>query len=191
MSFKNKLFSAFTLLFAIVAFTTFVAAQDKPDGPPPAGEGRMDKRFGERKMGGKRFGEGRRGGGPHGDRMFMRALRDIELTEAQQTQIKALMDSHRASFAPQMDEIRSLIQKKRDGSITEAETARLTDIHNQRKASSEQLRNTILGLLTPDQLTKLEQLKAERKLRMEERKQRMMERRQQRENPTDKPKMDN
>lgn len=168
MSFKQKFFSAITLAFAIVAFSTFVSAQDKTDNPtPPTKEGKMGKRFAEGK-------EGKRGKRGHhgGDRKMMRALRGIELTEAQQVQIKSLLENHRNSLAPQKEEIHSLIQKKRDGSITEAETARLTEIHNQRKASSEQLKNTIMGLLTPDQITKLEQMKVEREQRREERKER-------------------
>ncbi|MEZ5427716.1 MAG: hypothetical protein R2747_15715 [Pyrinomonadaceae bacterium] len=188
MSFKQKFFSAVTVALALVAFSTFVSAQDKSDTPnPPAREGKMEKRFGEGHHGrggmhGRHFGD---------DRMMFRFLRGIELTEAQQTQIKTLMEAHRASLAPQQEELRTLFQKKRDGSLTEADKTRLTEIHNQRKASSEQLKATIMGMLTPDQVAKLEQMKAERQQRMEERKQRMMERRQQRENRTEKPATDN
>ena len=171
MSLIRRVFSAVTLVFAVAAFSTFVAAQDRPEGPPsPKMEGKMGKSFGERR--GKHKGMHRGG--------ILRSLRRIDLTEAQRTQIKGLMESHRAGFASQHDEIRALMEKKRSGTLTEADTARLTEFHNQMKASSEQLKNSITALLTPEQIAKLEQMKAVRIQRMEERKIRMEAWRQQR-----------
>ena len=86
---------------------------------------------------------------------------------------------------PQYEETRSLKMKKRDGSITETEQARFEQIKTEMKASSEQMKLSIMGFLTPEQTAKLTQMKAEREQRMQERKQRWQERKQQRETPKD------
>ena len=183
MSLKQRVLSVITLIFAVAAFSIVGTAQDKTDAPaPPPKEGKMGKRFGERGGGMK---------GKHGPMRFMREFRELDLTESQRNQIKSLMDGHHANFAGQHDEIHGLMMKKRDGSITDTETARLTEFHDQMKASAEQLRSSVMALLTPEQTVKLEQIRAERKLRMEERKQRKMERRGAPESKPEAPKTDN
>lgn len=182
----RKFFSLITLMFAIVAMTTFVSAQEKSDSDAPKREMKRDGQFGKRNFGeGKHGKRGMRG---HGGGNIMRMVRGLDLTDAQKTQIKTLMETNRTAMQPSFEEARSLHMKKRDGSITETEQARLEQIKTEMKASSEQLRLTVLGLLTPEQNAKLEQMKAEREQRMQERKQRWQERKQQKESaPANKP----
>lgn len=178
MSIKRKFFSIITLSFAVVAFSTFVSAQDGSGqtDTPQKKEGRYGKGMrGE----GHRGGKGMRGGN------IMRSLRGIELTEAQETQIKSLMDAQKATYEPKREEMRSLMMKKCDGSITEDEKARFDQFRNEMKASSQQLELSVMALLTPEQTAKLTQMKAEREQRMQEHKQKRMERKQQTEKPTD------
>jgi protein CpxP len=180
MSLKRKFFSIVTLAFAVVAFSTFASAQKE------GGNQTDDSTVREGKFSKRGFGKGMRGDkGMHGGKGILRILRGIELTEAQKTQIKSLMDTQRATFEPQREEMRNLMMKKRDGSINEAEQSRLTEMRNQMKASSEQLKISVMALLTAEQTAKLTQLEAERQQRRQERKQRWQEKRQQNEKPAD------
>ncbi len=110
---------------------------------------------------------------------MLRGIHHLDLTDAQKSQIRTLMETHRTVNKPLMDEMRTLMVKRRDGSFTDADKARIEEIHAGMKESGDQLRATVLGLLTPEQNAKLEQMKAERKERMELRKQRYIERREQ------------
>lgn len=177
MSKARKIFSFLTLLFAVVAMTTFVAAQEKSDSDMQKREMKRDGKLSKRN-----FFEGKRGKrGKRGHRGFMRMLRGIELTDNQKEQIKTLAETQRATNQPMREEARELYMKKRDGTITEAETERLKQIHMDMKASGDQFKATILGLLTPEQRAEIDRIKAEREQRRQERRRRWQERKQQQE----------
>jgi Spy/CpxP family protein refolding chaperone len=167
MSFKHKFISAITLALAIGTFTTFVSAQDN------SANNQQDSTKKERKF--ERRGEGFRGdkgmhGGKHGgDRMLMGAIHRLDLTDAQKSQIKTILETNKPNQT-QFSEMRGLMQKKRDGSITEQEQARLEEIRTQAKASAEQTHNSILAVLTAEQRTQLEQMKQEMRERRGNRK---------------------
>jgi Spy/CpxP family protein refolding chaperone len=103
MSLKNRFFSAITLAFAAIAFTTFASAQDttNPDTTPKQEnrEWRKGKRDG--------MGKGFRGGGMRGG--MMRGFRDLNLTDAQKEQIKTIMEANRPDQAT-MEELKTLHQ---------------------------------------------------------------------------------
>ncbi len=172
MSLKQKLISTVTLAFAIAAFTTFAAAQDtttqtsdSANAPQKSERGRFGRHGGEGKFG--KEGRGDRGG----DRMMMREFSRLNLTDAQKSQIKSLTEANRAANQGTFQELRGLRMKKRDGSITADEQARLKTLKSQFKASAEQTQNSVLALLTAEQRTQLDQFKAERKQKMQERRQ--------------------
>ena len=159
MSFKHKFISAITLALAIGTFTTFVSAQDN------SANNQQDSTKKERKF--ERRGEGFRGdkamrGGKHGgDRMLMGALHRLNLTDAQKEQVKTIFENNKPNQA-QREEMRGLMLKKRDGSITEQEQTRLKEIKTQLRASAEQSHNSILAVLTAEQRARLEQMKQEK-----------------------------
>ncbi|CAN5188269.1 hypothetical protein BH20ACI1_BH20ACI1_17420 [soil metagenome] len=168
MSLKQKLISTVTLAFAIVAFTTFASAQTTTTQTQDSVKKQQKSERGDfgRRGGGRKFGkEGR------GDKMMMREFSRLDLTDAQKTQIKSLMEANRAANQGTQQELRDLAVKKRGGSITADEQARFETLKAQAKASAEQTHNTILALLTPEQHAQLEQFKAERKQKMQERRQ--------------------
>lgn len=172
MKSSNKTFSAVTMIFALFAFTVFVSAQTTTDQQRPQinREKRMEKNGmrGEKGMRGHRTGKG-----------MMRGLHRLDLTDAQKTQIRGVMESNRTVNEPLYQELRSIIQKKRDGgTLTETDKSRLKSIKTQLKTSGDQTEQTILALLTADQLAKFNQMTIERKERMKERKERRQERRQ-------------
>lgn len=182
MLLKQKLFSFFILALSIAAFTTFVSAQDSSvnsQNSTTKQERRERRGFGDHRGG---FDKGMRGKG--GDRMMMRGLAKLNLTDAQKTQIQQIVESSRTANQPAFEEMRGLMTKKRDGSITADEQTRFDALKAQFKATAEQTHNSILAILTPDQRAQLEQMKAERKQKMEERRQ-MRQNRQNQTQPND------
>lgn len=185
MSFGRKIVSVITLAIAIAGLNTLAIAQDET--PKDKDKSSVEKR--QRKQG--RLGkEGKRGRhGRHarrgmrrgrGARGLVRGLSRVDLTDAQKSQVKTLLQSQRTGNQPLREEMRTLMMKRRDGTITEADKTRLGEIRTEMRNSAEQTKNSILGLLTPEQTQRLEQMKAERRQRMEERRQRRQLRRQER-----------
>jgi len=165
MSLKQKFISTVTLAVAVGAFGTYVSAQETPaNDAPMQKQERMDR-------GGRGKGMGMRGGkhGKGGDRMMMRELGELNLTDAQKEQARTIFENHRTQNQPQMEEMRGLSMKKRDGVITEQEQTRLKELRTQMKATGDQLHTSILGILTADQRAQLDKLKAERMEQMKER----------------------
>ena len=175
MSFKRKFISAITLALATVAFTTFVSAQDtnKQDDSMQKQE-KSERRGGRRGFGRKGMRGGKRDGG---DKMLMRSLGQLNLSDAQKEQVRGISETFKTSTQTQREELRSLGMKKRDGIISADEQARFKEIRTQLKTSGEQMHNSVLAVLTVEQRAQLEQMK-------EEMKQRKMERRQNRQNQT-------
>lgn len=174
MSLKHKILSFFTLVLTVAAFSTAVSAQDSTntDRNPAARQERHHQNKGDRQFGkpGKFGREGH--GGRRGGKMMMRGLHQLNLTEAQKTQIRSLMESNRTVNESAMQEMRQLAMKKRGGAtLTDSEQARFTALKEQLKASGEQTHNSVLAILTAEQRAQLEQMKAERKQKMEQRKQ--------------------
>lgn len=167
MTIKQKFASAIVLAFAVFTFSTFAAAQETPNQNDSMQQRRQEK-FNRR--GDRRNGEGRRG-----DKMKMRMLEKLNLTDSQKQQIKVINDSFENSTGTQREEMRGLAMKKRDGVITEAEQTRFDELRTQFKTAAKQSQGSIMAILTDDQRAQLEKMK-------EERKQKMMERRQNRQN---------
>ena len=184
MSFGRKIMSVFTLAIAIIGFNTFATAQDTTNQDKESVERSERKgRFGKEGKRGKRGKRGRRG--MRRDRGLNRMLSKLDLTDAQKSQIQTIRETQRVSNQPTREEAKTLMMKRRDGSITEAEKARLGDIKTEMRNSAKQTKNSILALLTPEQTQKIEQMKADRKQRMQERRERRQQRRQERsEQPT-------
>jgi periplasmic protein CpxP/Spy len=170
MSFKNKLFSALTMAFALFAFSTFVSAQETPktDSDNTQKQEKREWRKGKRDGMGKGF---RRGGG------FMRELRGIELTDAQKEQIRTIMEANRPDQKV-MEEFKTLHQAKRDGTLTAEQQERLKTLKQQAFDKQQAVHSQVLAILTPEQRQQVEQKKAEMKQRREERRQQRKENRQ-------------
>lgn len=178
MKLKRNIITFITIVFALVAFSVVVVAQDSPEAPKDGAErtkkdGRMGGRkfAGEKGRSGKRGFRGRRGG-------MIRGLSKLDLSEPQRSQIKTMIETHKNGQMPFHEEMRGLKMKMRDGSATEGDKTRFDELRAASRESAEQLKTSILGILTPEQVQKLEQMKAERQLRMQERRQRWMERKQ-------------
>lgn len=180
MSFKRKLISAVTSAAAVVAFSSFVSAQDnstnKEDNSTQKQEMRGMRGGGRRGFGGKGMRGGKHDGG---DRMLMRSLGKLNLSDAQKEQVRTISENFKTSNQSLFEEMRSLGMKKRDGVITADEQARAGELKTQLKASSEQMKSSVMAILTDEQKTQLEQMKAEMKQKMMERRQNRMNRQNQ------------
>jgi len=185
MAFKSKVISLITLMFAVVVFSTFVAAQETPSTDKPDSAQRDGKRgmHGRRGMRGRRGKDGRRGPrGRRGGRRGNRALRGITLSDSQKTQLQTLFQSNRKnSQRGQNTELRKLMRAKRSGLATAAQEKQLTDMLSQmraqRKANREKMSDSIRSILTAEQQAQFDKNIADGKKRMEERKKRHDERR--------------
>jgi Spy/CpxP family protein refolding chaperone len=169
MSFKRKFISVITMALATVAFTTFVAAQETPKQDNSM---QKQEKFERRGFGGKRGGKGMRGGKHDGgDRMMMRSLQRLNLSDAQKEQTRGILENFKNSTQTGREEMRGLAMKKRDGIITADEQNRLKEIKTQLRTSGEQMHSSILAVLTAEQRTQLDQIKEEMKQKMQERRQ--------------------
>lgn len=164
MSFKAKLFSFFTLVFSLAVFSGAAAAQ-APTTPAP-----KDDAAKAEKLGRKGFGRGMHGGKFGGRHGGFRGLRGIELTDAQKAQIKSIYEANKPDQAA-FEEIRTLRQAKRDGTITPEQTERMKALREQARQKHESVRQQIDAILTPEQKQQIEQRKQDRQKRREERRQ--------------------
>jgi protein CpxP len=112
-----------------------------------------------------------------GDRMSGAFFRDLDLTDAQKAQMKQIRESHSQNLRPLMEQVRAKRQEIRQasqgGTFNEAlVTQKLSEIAPlEAKLMGEEFRThqEMLSVLTADQKTKLDQLRAQQKSKWSER----------------------
>src|SRR5690606_38523918 len=132
MSLKNKLFSTAAVALALGFVTVSRSAQTTET--TPQGEKKMERKAGK-------FGKGMRGA--HGMR-GMRAMRGgifrgIELNDTQKQQINAIRESNKLDPSIR-EEMRSIMQARRAGTMTEDQKARIQVLREQRRAHMQNVR---------------------------------------------------
>jgi Spy/CpxP family protein refolding chaperone len=165
----------FSLVFALsaIAFgqqTTTMQTEAAP-------QTKVEKK--ERKFSGQNGKRGQRGKFARRAKLGRHVLGKLNLTDAQKEQMRALHKSAKEKFAPQREELRTLVQKKRQGTITADEQERLDALKQQLKTSGQQMREQMNAILTTEQKQQLEQMKEQIKQRREEMRKRFEERRKQ------------
>ena len=169
MSLINKLFSILTVAVAVFAFSTFTLAQDDKAATPAPDKEKAEKHFkGEGRGMHKDRGEGKGFGHRHGGMMQM--MHELNLTEAQKTQMHAIMEANKPDKAT-MEEMHTLAMAKHAGTITAEQQARLDTLKGEMQAKAKSVHEQMLNVLTAEQKAQLEQKKAEMKQRREERRQ--------------------
>ncbi|MEP6848030.1 MAG: Spy/CpxP family protein refolding chaperone [Acidobacteriota bacterium] len=165
MSLKVKFLSFFALFAAFALFSVSSMAQDTAPQVPKDGavapqnpDGRGFGRHGGR-------GEGFRGG-PGGREMM--GMRGVNLTDPQKEQIKSIRESNRPDPAT-MQEMKTLWEAKKTGTLTPEQQARMKDLHQQAREKGEAVHKQIMAVLTPEQLQQMEQNRQDMKKRMQER----------------------
>lgn len=163
MSAGIRLFSLAIFAFGLALGVISVSAQERPAQQPSGDAASMDKMDGRHKM---RGGDGR---------MIMRELRGIKLTDAQKEQIRIIQETYKPT-QPEMDEMRTLMKAKHDGTLTEDQKTRIESLHAAQQQRMENIRTQVMGILTPEQKAQIETRKAEREKKMAERREQMRER---------------
>lgn len=185
MSLKRRIIEGglvFSLLFSlgVVASAQETKTQTETTAPQTKAERKQNKSL--RKEGKRGFGrEGKFGRRQAFGKGFMAGK--LNLTDAQKEQAKALRQQFAGQFASQREELRTLGQKKRQGTLTADEQTRLETLKQGLKSSHEQMRQQMNGLLTPEQKQQMEQMKEQMKQRRDEMQKRFGERRKQRQTP--------
>ena len=108
-------------------------------------------------------GMGRRGGG------MGHLARELNLTEEQRQQSRAIMQRRLESTNTQREELLKLREKRIAGTFTAEDEARAKALHQEIRSVMEGVRTEMAAVLTPEQKAKLEQLKKERKEKFEQR----------------------
>ena len=108
-------------------------------------------------------GVGRRGGS------MGHLMRELNLTEEQRQQSRAIVQRRLESTKTQREELFRLREKRIAGTFTAEDEARAKALHQEIRTAMEGVRTEMDGILTAEQKAKLEQLKKERKERLEQR----------------------
>jgi Spy/CpxP family protein refolding chaperone len=156
MSLRKKITGAgltLGLIFTVSA-ASFAQQPFPQDNGQQQREGRRDRRL---------EGPGKRG---HGG--AMRLMGQLNLTDAQQQQLRAIQERFEASTRTQREELRRLHESNEGGTPSADTPARVQALRSEINKAMKTTREEMLTVLTADQRTQFEQLVRERKTRREE-----------------------
>ena len=133
-------------------------------------------------------GLGRRGGGPggFGGPGVALPLRDLNLSDAQQQQIRDIRDRHRDESQQIGERLRTAAEAQRKGveatpvneSLIRSTAQQLADVQADAAVQRAQIRSEMLSVLTADQRAQLSKLQADREARAQQFRQNQQQRRQ-------------
>jgi Spy/CpxP family protein refolding chaperone len=149
------------LFFALsaVAFAQQPAPQD--NGQQQQGQGRW------------KGGDGRHGMGKRGRGGMLRLMSQLNLSDAQRQQMRAIGERFESSTKTQREELRRLHESSQ-GSLSADAEARAQALRGEIDQSMKGMHQEMMGVLTEEQRTQFEQLMKERKARHQERRGRGM-----------------
>jgi Spy/CpxP family protein refolding chaperone len=163
------------ILGIIFGGTIAVVAQEPPKSDPVDRE-RIERMQQRRERIGRRapFG-GQEGMHRLRARRIGRFLSELNLSEQQREQRRAIVQRQLAATKAQREELFQLREKRIAGTFSADDQARAKALHEQIRASRESARAEMEALLTAEQKAKLEEFKRDRKARLEERMKRRQE----------------
>ncbi len=159
------------LMFILTLALGAVAYGQEPQTPA---QDRGIRREGMRHKGGRSH---ERMGSRQGFREF-RGMRELNLTDEQRQQQRVIVQRHLESVKAQREELFNLREKRAQGNFTAEDKARAKALRQEIHISMQGVHTQIESILTPEQRTKLEQFKTERKTRHDARQKRRQERRE-------------
>jgi periplasmic protein CpxP/Spy len=119
-----------------------------------------------------RLGRHKRGG-EFGRKGARHAFRQLNLTEQQREQMRAIRERYQQGFQTQRQELRQLADARRGGgTLTEAQLTRLHELRTQLRANAEKMHAEMQSVLTAEQQAQLKQQREQFRERREEFKQR-------------------
>ena len=107
-----------------------------------------------------------------------RGMRELNLSDEQQQQHRAIIQRHLESVKAQREELLKLGEKRAQGNLTAEDRERAKELRQEIHNSMQGAHTEIESILTAEQRAKLDQVKTERKARHEE----MLKRRQENRN---------
>ncbi len=151
MFLRHKLTLTGLALILLTASGAVIQAQQTPPtrNPTPGSENRRFGRGGER-QGMHRFG-----------RAPLAGLRELNLTDDQKQQVRAIMERNFESTKALREEMRTLGQKRFEGTLTPEEQTRARELHQQMAQTMTSAMTEVQGILTPEQKAKLAELRKE------------------------------
>ncbi|HEX8847028.1 MAG TPA: Spy/CpxP family protein refolding chaperone [Pyrinomonadaceae bacterium] len=168
MSSQRKLRGTSLLLGLIFILSTAAFAQQSSPAPQQEG-GTQQQPLGRRK--GMRHGPGKRG---HGG--VLRLMSRLNLTDAQQQQLRAIEERFEASIKPQREEMRRLFESSQGTPLSADAEARARALRAEMGQAMRGMREEMQNVLTSEQRAQLEQLVKERKALHQERRGRRLNR---------------
>ncbi|MDT7603208.1 MAG: motif family protein, partial [Acidobacteriota bacterium] len=148
-------------LIALVAGASLAQTPAAPHDPNnfPA-QGRAGRRMGRQKLDNP----------VRGEQAERRALRHLNLTDAQRQQMRAIEQRYGQTFRADREELRKLVETRRGGaSLTPEQQARARQLREELRANADRMRGELQNLLTPEQRQQMEQSREEIRKRRAER----------------------
>lgn len=159
MSLRKTFTGALAALALVLTFGAAAFAQQ-----PPQQQGGASQQQGPTRE------RGPRRGGPRGPGFGIGpAIRELNLTDAQREQARAIFERFEANTKTQREQLRQLREQFKDGTATENSDEQAKALRAQIREAEKAMHTEFLAILTPEQRTKLEQIEKERAQRMEER----------------------
>lgn len=93
-----------------------------------------------------------------GMRRMVRGFRQLNLSDQQRQQMRTIAQSQFQSTQATRQELRQLAQKRKTGTLTDAEQARAKELRQQLMLSRQGVRTQMLAVLTPEQKAKLDEM---------------------------------
>lgn len=150
------------LTFAVLALSLTAALASSVLAQQTGSTGAQD----EQQQQGREGKRVRRGRG-HGFGL-LRGLRELNLSDAQREQVRAIFTRFAETIRPQREQLQQLREQKRDGNVTADVRERAQALRAQIDEYEKAMRVEILGVLTPEQRTRFEAMEQERKTRRDE-----------------------
>ncbi|MFL6227918.1 MAG: Spy/CpxP family protein refolding chaperone [Pyrinomonadaceae bacterium] len=156
---RNKLLKLSTgmALFALlaVAAPAQTTAPQNQNNPPRAG----------RRAGGRGLDHPMRG-----EKQERRALRRLNLTDAQRQQVREVERRYAQTLRADREELRQLVELRRSGTaLTSEQSARVRQLREELRANAERMRGELQNVLTPEQRQQMQQTRDEMRKRRAER----------------------
>ena len=140
-----------TLILALSSVAFPALAQQTPTAPAPANP--AAERVPPRRMMMRR--RARAG--------VLPALRELNLTDQQRQQARTIMQGQAQSTQSQRQELRQLMQQRRAGTLSADGVTRAQELRKQLRQGRQATHTQLLALLTPEQKTKLEEMRKARR----------------------------
>lgn len=154
---------AFAGIFGMLLALSMVAFAQQPQQTPPAPQEGLRRERMERN---ERHRDGMRGEKMRGPGHLMR---DLNLSDAQREQVRAITQRRLEATRAQREELFRMREKRIAGTFSAEDGARARVLRDEIRVAMDGIRSDTEGVLTGEQKARLEQLKVERKARHEER----------------------